>query len=101
MSEKHSFEFSATVWRWDSEKASWFFASLPVETSAQIRFFFPLRRGFGSIPVQVQIGASQWRTSIFPDKKRDTFILPLKAKIREAEGFGEGDQVTIEVTVSP
>lgn len=101
MSEKHSFEFSAKVWRWDSEKASWFFASLPLETSEQIRFFFPLRRGFGSIPVQVQIGASQWRTSIFPDKKRDTFILPLKAKIREAEDFGEGDQVTIEVTVSP
>ena len=99
--EEHSFQFTAEVWRWESEKASWFFATLPLETAEQIRFFFPLRRGFGSIPVQVQIGASRWRTSIFPDKKSGSFILPLKASVRKAENFGEGDSISVEVTVSP
>jgi hypothetical protein len=99
--EEHSFAFTGEVWRWESEKASWFFVTLPLDTAEQIRFFFPLRRGFGSIPVQVQIGASRWRTSIFPDKRSGSFILPLKAPVRRAESFGEGDKISIEVTVSP
>lgn len=99
--EEHSFKFESSVWRWDSEKASWFFLTLPVDTAEQLRFFFPLRRGFGSIPVKVQIGASQWKTSIFPDKKKGSFILPLKAAIRTAENFGEGDSVEVCLTVSP
>ena len=99
--EAHSFGFTGEVWRWESEKASWFFITLPIETAEQIRFFFPLRRGFGSIPVQVQIGSSRWKTSIFPDKKSGSFILPLKAPVRTKEGFGEGDDISVEVTVSP
>lgn len=99
--EEHSFAFTGEVWRWESQKASWFFVTLPLETAEKIRFFFPLRRGFGSIPVQVQIGASRWRTSIFPDKRSGSFILPLKAPVRKAEDFGESDSISVEVTVSP
>lgn len=101
MSENHSFEFQAPVWRWESEKASWFFVTLPVETAEQIRFFFPLRRGFGSIPVSVRIGTTSWKTSIFPDKKSNSFILPLKSTVRNAEGIEEGNEIVVEVSVSP
>jgi len=99
--EEHSFNFESSVWRWDSDKASWFFLTLPLPVAEHVRFFFPRRRGFGSIPVKVQIVASQWKTSIFPDKKSGSFILPLKAAIRSAERFGEGDLVEVCLTISP
>lgn len=98
---EQSFIFESSVWRYDSTKSSWFFATLPLETAEQIRFFFPLRRGFGSIPVQVQIGASQWKTSIFPDKKSGSFVLPLKSQIRQAERINEAQVIKIQITVRP
>ena len=99
--EEHSFSFVSEVWRWDATKASWFFATLPQERAEQIRFFFPLRRGFGSIPVQVCIGSTHWRTSIFPDKRSGSFILPLKAAVRQRESFGEGDRISVELRITP
>lgn len=99
--EEHNFAFEAEVWRYDSTKSSWFFVTLPVKTAEDIRFFFPLRQGFGSIPVIVQIGASRWNTSIFPDKKSGSFILPLKASVRQAEEISEGKIIKAQVTVRP
>ncbi|NVK00270.1 MAG: DUF1905 domain-containing protein [Oceanospirillaceae bacterium] len=46
-----------------------FFLTLPLPVAEHVRFLFPRRRGFGSIPVKVQIVASQWKTSIYPNKK--------------------------------
>jgi hypothetical protein len=49
--------------------------------------------------VRAVIGGSEWRTSIFPDGARGCYVMPVKAKVRKAEGLGEGDRaaVTIEV----
>jgi len=33
--------------------------------------------GFGSVPVHVALGATQWSTSLFPDKQRGTYVLPV------------------------
>ena len=40
----------------------------------------------------------RWETSLFHDKKRDAFLLPVKADVRRREKIGLGD--TIEVSVS-
>lgn len=53
------------------------------------------RRGWGAIKVKATIGATTWETSIFPDSKRDTYLLPLKAKVRQKEGIAEGSRVTV------
>jgi lipopolysaccharide export system protein LptA len=47
--------------------------------------------------VKATTGATTWETSIFPDSKRDTYLLPLKAKVRQKEGIAEGSRVTVTV----
>jgi hypothetical protein len=53
----------------------------------------------GAIAVQVQIGASTVRTSLFPDRKRATYLLPLKAELRRREGIAEGCHISVLLTV--
>jgi UTP-glucose-1-phosphate uridylyltransferase len=45
------------------------------------------------------IGSSEWSTSIFPDTKRKTFVLPLKKSIREKEALTVGDRPLVQLTL--
>lgn len=88
----------AEVWLWTSNGASWHFLTVEGEAAAEVRYAsMGLTRGFGSVPVEVTIGKTRWRTSLFPSKSAGGFMLPLKAAVRKAEGFGVGD--TVEVTL--
>lgn len=79
-------EFTAPLWRWQG--GNWHFITLPGDAAAEIRFDAAgLRGGFGSIRVEVVVGDSCWRTSLFPDKKSGSFLLPIKKAIRRAEGL--------------
>lgn len=95
------YDFTAALWKWQSETATaWYFLSLPDDVSAEIKFFCPRRGpGFGSIRVEVTIGTSVWRTSLFPSKETGNYLLPIKAAIRKAESFSEGDTVCVRVKV--
>ena len=53
--------------------------------------------GWGVIPVGVQLGQTEWTTSLFP--KAGRYLLPLKDSVRKAEGLGEGDEVTVRLEV--
>ncbi len=86
--------FSAKLWVYHGEKAAWHFLTLPAEEAAQIRFFNPRPAGFGAVRVQVNIGGSEWQTSLFPDKKSGSYFLPIKAAIRHNEHLTSGDIVT-------
>jgi Domain of unknown function (DUF1905) len=91
--------FRAELWRYDGE-AGWFFVSLPTELADAIRAEQgPLTRGFGAVKVSVRIGSSQWATSVFPDRARGTYLLPVKRSIRLAEGVDAGDTIPVELTV--
>ena len=88
--------FEAEVWLWDSPKAAWHFITVPKEESEQIKFFSPqVGKGFGSVPVQVTIGATTWRTSVFPSKESGCYILPLKKAVRTAEDISLGDTIKV------
>lgn len=90
---------SASVWLWTSNGASWHFLTVEGEAAAEVRYAsLGLTRGFGSVPVEVTIGKTHWRTSLFPSKSVGGFMLPLKASVRKAEGFAVGD--TVEVTLA-
>ncbi|MGO1341196.1 MAG: DUF1905 domain-containing protein [Cellulosimicrobium funkei] len=43
------------------------------------------------------LGAQRWSTSVFPDAQRKTFVVPIKAAVRRAEGVDVGDRVRIGV----
>ena len=85
---------------WLSESTgSWHFVSLPEEVADQIRGMTDAasRPGFGSVRVSARIGGTAWRTSVFPDAKRGTYVLPVKQPVRRAEGVSAGDVVTVAV----
>ena len=88
-------EFEADVWVADGAGA-WHFVSLPAESAAEIRDLVGgARPGFGAVGVAVSVGGTSWRTSIFPDAGRGTYVLPVKKAVRRAEGFGAGDVIAV------
>lgn len=78
--------FRAKLWRYSGE-AAWYFVTLPQTKAAKLRKA-ELSRGWGSIRVIATIGQSSWNTSIFPDKKSQSYLLPIKAQIRKNESLG-------------
>lgn len=92
------YKLTCPVIRWTGD-AAWHFAVLPEEESDELEALYGGLRGWGSIPVQVTAGASTWKTSVFPSKEREAYVLPLKRSIRDAEGINAGDSVDLVVEV--
>ena len=93
-------EFEAELWLHDGE-AGWHFVTLPGEVAEQVRAEAGEPRGFGSVRVEVTIGGSTWRTSVFPDTKTGSFVLPVKAEVRRREDLLAGDVVEVGLGVEP
>ncbi len=91
--------FDAPLWPWDARRTdSWTFVALPPDVSEEIRELTAgRRRGFGSVRVRATIGASTWTTSIFPDRGRNAYVLPVKRAVRHAESLADGDTATVTV----
>ena len=88
--------FRAELWSSESV-ASWAFVSLPPEMGDDVRLLSGPPTGFGSVRVEVVLGTSTWRTSVFPDKAHG-YVLPVKSAVRRREGLEIGDRV--ELTLS-
>lgn len=87
---------------WPGAQGAWHFAYVDKKQSEIIRRTYAgPRRGFGAVRVRVKIGKTEWETSIFPEKRSSTYLLPLKASVRRAEGIQAGDGVifTLEIMV--
>ena len=94
-------KFKGKVWLYEG-KAAWHFVSLPKRLSASIqKNFCFMKRGWGSLRVTVTVGKSTWKTSIFPDKRSGTYLLPLKAeaRVKEKVTAGETRSFAIEIDV--
>jgi hypothetical protein len=96
----NTFEFSAELWRYTG-KAAWYFVTLPHEVADDVdEITTDTRRGFGSVRVEVTIGSSTWNTSIFPDTKSESFVLPVKKAVRAAEELDDGALVDVRLTLA-
>lgn len=91
------FEFESVLWRWESRSDSiWVFATVPEDVSDEIQqAVVGMENGFGSVRVDVTLGGSRWRTSIFPSDR--AYSLPIKKAVRAAEGVELGDAVSIVI----
>lgn len=69
--------------------------TLPEDLSETIRLTSGPPKGFGSIRVAVTVGATSWRTSVFPDTNSLCCVLPMKRAVRNAEDLEDGDLVTV------
>lgn len=93
------FEFTAELWRYTGA-AAWYFVTLPHDVADDIdEITGDERHGFGSVRVEVTVGASTWRTSIFPDNAASSFVLPVKKAIRVAEDLDDGAAVTVRLAL--
>lgn len=93
------YKFKAKVWLYPGE-AAWHFVTLPGVQSAEIKDKYAgLTRGFGSLPVQVTLGNTIWKTSIFPDNKAKTYLLPIKSAVRKSESIKAGGQAKFSVEI--
>jgi hypothetical protein len=82
------------------EGGSWYFVAVPEDESDVIEEMFAADAGgFGSIRVEVTIGATVWRTSLFPDSKRKAYVLPIKKAVRVNEGLREGQPANVVLEV--
>ena len=93
------YSFDAEVWEHDGQ-GHWHFLSVPDDVADDIEERFGARAGgFGSIRVEVTIGRSTWATSVFPDAKRKTYVLPVKKPVRTAEGLAAGTNASVSLVV--
>ena len=92
------FTFTAELWG-GSPEMGWVFASVPEDIADDIAELMPKQAGFGSVRVEVFAGSQAWKTSLFPDKARGTFVLPVKKAVRTGLGIDVGDRVTIRLRI--
>ncbi|MFP5326311.1 MAG: DUF1905 domain-containing protein [Acidimicrobiia bacterium] len=94
-----TYSFTAELWLWEGDGA-WHFVSLPEDVADEIEHLYGASAaGFGSLRVEVQVGDTTWRTSVFPDRKRATYVLPMKKAVRAKEGLAAGDAVAVALDV--
>lgn len=94
-----AFAFQAALWRHEGGGGAWWFLTVPFDVCDAIEEAATTRGGFGSIRVEVTVGGSVWRTSLFPSIQQRSLILPVKKAIRAAEHLDDGDRVSARVTL--
>ena len=94
--------FRSEVWEHSpGDPGSWHFLTMPADVSEDVALEGGPRTGFGSVRVEVSIGTTTWRTSVFPDSGSGCFVLPVKKKVREAEGLHAGVECEVVLRVDP
>ena len=102
-----TWDATGPLWRWQGaakdgtpSPVSWFFITIDGPVAEAIRAASPGRTAaWGSVYVSVTIGATTWRTSLFPSKQVGGYMLPVKAAVRKAERLTEGNVVHVRVTI--
>jgi hypothetical protein len=89
--------FSGEIWYWRGP-APFHFVTVPEEEGRELKAISELvSYGWGMIPVTARIGTTEWTTSLFP--KDGSYVVPLKARVRSANGLETGDRVTLQLEV--
>lgn len=93
------YRIRATVWLYPGA-GGWHFANVSQRLSAEIKKQFGMdARGWGSLPVTVRIGRTEWKTSLFPDRKSKSYLFAIKAEVRKRERIAVGDRVSALVRI--
>jgi hypothetical protein len=96
------YSFSAKMFRYSSDSASWYFVWVPENTSSEIKALVKEKKirvkGFASVPVAVTVGSCTWQTTLFPNKDKP-YLLSINKKTRGTEGLWEGDNIEVKFTL--
>ena len=90
-------EFKGEIFYWRGP-APFLFVAVPEEPSRDIKAISSIvTYGWGVIPVHVQIGSTEWKTSLFPKEGR--YLVPIRMSVQKSENLKVGDKVTIRLEV--
>jgi hypothetical protein len=96
---KIKYEFIAEVWK-HSSPGGWYFISLPKEFSSEIRENLKSEEeGWGRLKAIAKIGNCEWKTAIWFDTKRSTYLLPIKSEIRKSEKIENEREIQIMISI--
>lgn len=94
-------KFIGPITRWQGEKATYHLLTIGGEVAEDIAMHERLRRletgsrrGFGSVKVMARIGGTEWKTSVFPSKAGEWWLLVGK-KVLKAEELVAGDEARL------
>lgn len=88
-------EFVGEIFHWRGP-SPFHFVAVPDDPSAAIEAVASMvTYGWGVIPVEVRIGATDFRTSLFPKDERS--LVPIKQAVRTTEQLSLGDEVQIRL----
>ena len=89
--------FSAPLRIWTFADGTSHFVRVPDELAGEIKAQALLvRRGFGSVKVEVTLHDVSWRTSVFPSKGGGYF-LPIKIDVVRRTGLAAGEDVEVRL----
>ena len=91
---KKEFKVQAKLWRWPGDVA-WHFINIDKKISAQIRFAYP--KGF--VKITAKVGKTTWDTSLFPQKESRSYLLSIKAQVRNKVDLFEGDLINFNFKI--
>ena len=90
-------EFTSELIEWRGP-APFVFAPVPAEISAEIKLISAqVTYGWGVIPVLARIGATEYRTSLFP--KDGIYLVPAKIVVQRAESLEVGQEVSVRLEI--
>ena len=89
-------EFTGTLVEWRGP-APYFFVPLTEDAAELIDEVKAEVAYWGVVPVTARIGDTEFTTSMFP--REATYFLPVKDKVRRAEGVELGQDVTVRLSV--
>ncbi|AXJ10247.1 DUF1905 domain-containing protein [Arthrobacter sp. PM3] len=96
-----SYSFRGELWHYP-EASGWHFITLPRDLADELGdAAAPFAKAFGSVKVTASIARQRWSTSLFPDSRSGSYLLPVKKAIRTAAHIRAGDEVDVELELEP
>jgi hypothetical protein len=87
------------IWKYPGP-AGWYFVSVSNEDSDRLKAEKRINPpGYGYVPVTATLGATSWRTTLFPSKD-GPYLLAIKSSVRAKERVSEGDDVEVQCVVA-
>lgn len=94
-SKQKKYRFKGEVWKYKGH-AGWHFVTLPKKLSVTIRKNHGFsEEGWGRLKAKAFTGDSEWQTAIWFDTKAESYLLPVKASVRKANGIKSGVEILV------
>lgn len=94
MSAKKIYTLKAKMFAYTIDPTSWYFVYVAKKDSIEIKANAKNKVGFGAVPVEVTLGKTTWRTTLFATKQ-GSYLLSIKKMVRYQEDVLVGDTITL------